>query len=212
MHICVSKLTIIGSDNGLSPDRRQAIIWTNAGLLLIGPLGTNFSEILIGIQTFSSEFKHFHSRKCIWKCRLRNGVHLSRPQCVKAYLLPIGPHAENKFQWNFDQNTKLFFEENAIKNIVCRMTNLGLLTQSIPNDIIWHCRSLSTLVEVNGLVSDGTKSLSRPLLTSLHYGPRQHSHLYFHLNFLDTNHKGILETCFFKATVTFAMGWWITCN
>ena len=31
-HICVSKLTIIGSDNGLSPDRRQAIIWTNAEL------------------------------------------------------------------------------------------------------------------------------------------------------------------------------------
>ena len=52
-HICVSKLTIIGSDNGLSPDRRQAIIWTNAGLLLIEPLGTNFSEILIEILTFS---------------------------------------------------------------------------------------------------------------------------------------------------------------
>ena len=51
-HICVSKLTIIGSDNGLSPDRHQAIIWTNAGLLLIGPLGTNFSEILIEILTF----------------------------------------------------------------------------------------------------------------------------------------------------------------
>ena len=27
-HICVSKLTIIGLDNGLSPDRRQAIIWS----------------------------------------------------------------------------------------------------------------------------------------------------------------------------------------
>ena len=52
-HICVSKLTIIGSDNGLSPDRRQAIIWTNAGLLLIWPLGTNFNEILIEILTFS---------------------------------------------------------------------------------------------------------------------------------------------------------------
>ena len=48
-HICVSKLTIIGSDNVLSPDRCQAIIWTNAWLLLIGPLGTNFSEILIEI-------------------------------------------------------------------------------------------------------------------------------------------------------------------
>ena len=52
-HICVIKLTIIGSDNGLSPGRRQAIISTNAGLLLIGPLGTNFSEILIEIITFS---------------------------------------------------------------------------------------------------------------------------------------------------------------
>ena len=40
-HICVSKLTFIGSDNGLSPDRRQAIIWTNDGILLIGPLETN---------------------------------------------------------------------------------------------------------------------------------------------------------------------------
>ena len=48
-HICAGKLTIIGSDNGLSPGRRQAIIWTNAGILVIGPLGTNFSEILIGI-------------------------------------------------------------------------------------------------------------------------------------------------------------------
>ena len=46
-HICVSNLAIIGSDNGLSPGRRQAIIWTNAGILSIGPLGTNFSEILI---------------------------------------------------------------------------------------------------------------------------------------------------------------------
>ena len=49
-HICVNKPTIIGSDNGLSPGRRQAIIWTNAGIMLIRPLGTNFSEILILIQ------------------------------------------------------------------------------------------------------------------------------------------------------------------
>ena len=45
MPICVIKLTIIGSDNGLSPGRRQAIIWTNAEILLIWPLGTNFSDI-----------------------------------------------------------------------------------------------------------------------------------------------------------------------
>ena len=70
-HICVSKLTIIGSDNGLSPDRRQAIIWTNAGILLIGPLGTNLSEILIEILTFS--FK---------KMRLKVSSAKRRPFCL----------------------------------------------------------------------------------------------------------------------------------
>ena len=51
-HICVGKLSLIGSDNGLSPGRRQAIIWTNAGISLIGASGTNFSEILIEILIF----------------------------------------------------------------------------------------------------------------------------------------------------------------
>ena len=52
-HICVGNLTIIGSDNGLLPDQHQAIIWTNAGILLIGTFETNFSEISIVILTFS---------------------------------------------------------------------------------------------------------------------------------------------------------------
>ena len=30
-HICVHKLTIFGSEKGLSPERRQAVIWTNVG-------------------------------------------------------------------------------------------------------------------------------------------------------------------------------------
>ena len=65
--ICVSGITIISSDNGLSPGQRQATNWTNAGKLLIEPFGTNFSEILIEIYTF------LHSGKCIWKCCLENG-------------------------------------------------------------------------------------------------------------------------------------------
>ena len=66
-HMCVGKLIIIGSDNGLSPGRRQAIIWTNAGILLIGPLAANFSEILIAIETFS--FKKMHLKMLCGKCR-----------------------------------------------------------------------------------------------------------------------------------------------
>ena len=42
--VCFGNLTAISSDNGLSPARRQAIVWSNAGILLIGPLGTNLSQ------------------------------------------------------------------------------------------------------------------------------------------------------------------------
>ena len=66
-HICVGNLTIIGSDNGLSPGRHQAITWTNVGILLIGPLGTNFSEMLIEIHTFS--FKKIHLKMSSGKRR-----------------------------------------------------------------------------------------------------------------------------------------------
>ena len=52
VHMYVSKLTNIGSDNDLSPGRCQAIVWSNAGKLFIGPLGTNFSETFIEIYTF----------------------------------------------------------------------------------------------------------------------------------------------------------------
>ena len=69
--ICVSKLTIIGFDNGLSPGRRQAIIGTNAGILLIWTLGTNFSETLSEIHIFSLK-----------KMRLKGSSAKWRPSCL----------------------------------------------------------------------------------------------------------------------------------
>ena len=66
-HICVGKLTIIGSENGLSPGRRQAIIRNNDGIL-IGPLVTKFSGILIGTKIFP--FKRIHVNVSSWKWRL----------------------------------------------------------------------------------------------------------------------------------------------
>ena len=66
-HIFVSKQTTIGSDNGLSPGRRQAIIWTNAGILLIWTLGTNFSEILREIHVFSFKKIHLKMSSVKWR-------------------------------------------------------------------------------------------------------------------------------------------------
>ena len=84
-HIYVGKLTIIGSDNGLSPGRRQAIIWTNAGILLIGTLGTNSSEIFSEIHRVS--FKKMHIENLV--CKM--AAILCQPQCVNWVLFSPVP-------------------------------------------------------------------------------------------------------------------------
>ena len=87
-YIYVSKLTIIGSDNGLTRTRRQAIFQTNTGVLLIWPLGTNCSETIILINTFS--FKKMHLKMLSGKCR---------PFCLSL----------NVFKALFDDSVLLYF-------------------------------------------------------------------------------------------------------
>ena len=77
-HICVGKTTIIGSDNGLSPGQRQAIIWTKAGIMLIGTLGTNFSEIWIECHSFSFQKMHMKMSSGKW-----------RPSCLGLNVLKL---------------------------------------------------------------------------------------------------------------------------
>ena len=77
-HICISKLTIIGSDNGLSPGQRQAIIWTNAGTLLIRSFGINFSE------NFNRNLCIFIQENAFENVVSKLTAILSRPQCVNS--------------------------------------------------------------------------------------------------------------------------------
>ena len=81
MNICVGKTTIIGSDNGLLPGRRQAIIWTNAGILLIDTLGTNVSEILTECHSFSFKKMHIKMSSGKW-----------RPSCLGLNVLMTHPN------------------------------------------------------------------------------------------------------------------------
>ena len=76
MHICLDNLTIIGSDNGLSPGRCQAIIRTNAGILLIGPLEQTWVK-------FISKSKDFNSRKYTLNVVYKLAAILSRSHYVK---------------------------------------------------------------------------------------------------------------------------------
>ena len=86
-HICVNILTIISLDNGLSPDRRQAFIWINAGILLNGPSGTNFSEILTQIHTFSSKKMHLKISSGKWR-PLCLGLNVLSMHCIWGALSP----------------------------------------------------------------------------------------------------------------------------
>ena len=124
-HTCVSKLTIIDSENGLSPDRHQAIIWTNAGLLLIGPLGTNFSEILIEILTFS--FK---------KMRLKVSFAKRRPFCLGLSVLKLYCYL---LAWTVAAHCDIYF-------IDLNINVHGILVYSPPIDAIWCQRNGSSSV------------------------------------------------------------------
>ena len=122
---------IIGWDNGASPIRRQAIISTNAGVLLIRPRGANFSEILIEIHI--SSFKKMHLKLPSGKCRpfclglhvltlrrvgdscVRSWSWLSLLQIMAWRLFETKPSSApmmakcqlDRFQWGFNENTEL---------------------------------------------------------------------------------------------------------
>ena len=74
-----SKPTIIVSVNGLSPDQPQTIIWAIAGILLIRPLRTNFSEILQWNSKYFIEENTFENVIC------KMAVILFAPQCVNGW-------------------------------------------------------------------------------------------------------------------------------
>ena len=121
-HICVGNLTMIGPDNGLSPGQRQAIIWTNAGILFSKPLETNFSEILIKLQTFS--FK---------KIRLKTSI-LSRPQWVEWHHIK-GWHTEGcwlSVNWVMTGSGNESWCTKTLPN------PMPIFCQYVPRDIPWY--------------------------------------------------------------------------
>ena len=77
VHICVSKLTIIGSDNGLSPGQLQAIIWTSdEKIMLTDALGINLNEIWSKIQAFS--FKNMHLKIHSEQFNVHSSIYITR--------------------------------------------------------------------------------------------------------------------------------------
>ena len=97
MHKCISELTIIVSDNGVSPDQCQAII-----------------------------------------------------QCWNIFNWTLG----NKLQWNLNQNSYIFIQENALANVVWKMAAILPRPQCVKNIII----KLSMLIDDQIVMSFKTGS------------------------------------------------------
>ena len=144
-HICVSKLTIINPDNGLSPDRRQAIIWTNAGILLIQAPGTKFSEIFSKIHKFSFKKMHLKISSAKWQ-----------PFCLGLNVLKllVWIHGSlNTTKSIFPQSKDTIPSGMIIYEVVSwTLTKIANSTAYInslwPSDVIWHHGTWSTLVKV----------------------------------------------------------------
>ena len=115
IYICVSKITSIGSDNGLSPGRRQAIIWTNAGILLIRPLGTNFNEILIEIYTFSIKQMHLKMSSGKWR-----SFCLSLNALIYSYIIIALAVSRQKKAQRMNKNTNHYRRDTNTASICCR--------------------------------------------------------------------------------------------
>ena len=148
--ICVSKLTIIDSDNGLSPGRRQTIIWTNVGIWLIGPLGTNFSEILIEIYTFS-----------FTKMHLKMSSEKRRPSCLGLNVLKY-----NHIMWVLLNQS--YIHNNAVMWWNLQNTNIASLWDSQS-----HLRNKTVYITpvdvISGMVLWGNRTLHESIWRNWQY-------------------------------------------
>ena len=143
-HICLSELTSIGSDDGLSPGRRQAIIRTNAGILLIRPLGTKFSEILIEILLFS--FK---------KMRLKMSFAKRRPFC-------LGLNVLNDDIAGLLSNGQPTFDVIPVHHKICQHSS-----KNISNDIINTILIVACTIDVyNASIFVGENQFSMQIMKS----------------------------------------------
>ena len=145
-HICVIKLTTIGSDTGLSPRQSQASIWINGGILLIRPSGTHFSEIVIEILIFSFKIMHFIGSFAKW-----------RPLCLSLDMLSVIWQQETMYapptklcsQWNNDGYFCWFLKAcnkkpgcNDYSNKHQRWNNKGIFPYETP----WFIRTAAVVI------------------------------------------------------------------
>ena len=112
-HICVTERGSIGSGNGLSHDRHQAITWTNAVLSIIGSLGTNFSDIWIEIHNFLFTKMHLKMSSAKWRPICSGGDELNVRVCIRRRLYNYNKKCMRMITWQDEKVTNYFTYGNT---------------------------------------------------------------------------------------------------
>ena len=114
----------IGSGNGLSPVRRQAITGTNAGVLSIELLGTNFSQIL----SFSVKKMHLKLSSAGTATILSRGRWVNSLRPSDAYIASVnwvvpgsGLVALRTYFSEISVEIHIFIKNNATENVVYKL-------------------------------------------------------------------------------------------
>ena len=121
-HICVCNLTIIDSDNGLSPVRRQAIIWTNASILFFWTPGNKLQRNINRNSYISIKRNPF--QYVVWNM----AAVLSRIQCVNELkFLPKVIHL-TLMKWNetYQKISNIGRTKSQNLNVSCLVLQLSL--------------------------------------------------------------------------------------
>ena len=113
--IYISKLSIIGSDNILLPGRRQAIIWTNAAILLIETLGTIFSEIWSEIHIFYFKKMHLKMSSAKWRSYYI-GLDVTHDQSILALVNLARNHPTKWFTKNYTRHIDDLMQDCSFSN------------------------------------------------------------------------------------------------
>ena len=184
--ICVNKITIIGSYNGLSPGRRQVIIWTNAGILLIGPVGITFTEIWIEVNTFSLKEIHWKMSSAKWRScclglsvskhgwisrdpNLNRHSHLSMPASVFFVCQHLVATKESLVEFT----TNLRFTDDSFKCIFMN-ENVWISHNIWRKYVLKGQNDNNTLAEIMAWVRSDDKPLSEPILSRFNYAYMRH--------------------------------------
>ena len=151
-HICVGKLTSIGSDNGLSPGRRQAIIRTNAGILLIRPLGNKLQWILVEILIFSFKKMHLKMSSGKWRpsCLGLNVLNSRTFHGKKAHFSNNIESLSGALQMHYSVLKKLPIHQIKIFTVYISITyNQSAAVQSITQNAPWKTQIKESVMMEN---------------------------------------------------------------